>query len=96
MEEDGIREAREGDQMGAGAVSGLKRYSFCGEAPREREDKVIYYGAQDIASSRDCDRAHAWGNAALQAARAQSSKRSAVVVGRQPASLFWENRASGV
>ena len=79
---DGVRESGEGNQIGARAVPGFKRYALGREAQREGEDKVIAaYGAQDIASGRYCDCTHAWGKASLQKTRAQGARGSTVVVG---------------
>src|SRR4029450_1872257 len=53
-QQDSFREDKEGDRIGAGSVSGVKRHALDGEAQGERRDKFIpSHGAGDFASGGD-------------------------------------------
>src|SRR5690349_7161476 len=90
VEQNTGRENEASAGIGAGTVSWAERYPFDREAKGERKDRcVACYGTHDFASGGDRCGQKARGEAALQAARAQSAGRDAVVVGWQPASLVW-------
>jgi len=68
-------------ELARGRYQGLND-THLSEKLREREDHFIAcYGAHDFASGWDRCGQKAWGQASLQATRAKSSGRSAIVVG---------------
>src|SRR5262245_55170163 len=88
VEQDDVREAGEDHRLGRGTVSRVQRYAFDGEAQREGKDRFITADrAPAVTGGGDRRRTQAWGEATLQAARAQSTGGSAVVVGWESTSL---------
>jgi hypothetical protein len=82
VEQDDVREAGEDHRLGRRTVSRVQRYALDGEAKREGKDRFITADrAPAVTGGGDRRRTQAWGEATLQAARAQSTGGSAVVVG---------------
>jgi hypothetical protein len=91
MEQDAIGSVAQGNRVGAGAVSGIKRHAFYREAQGEREAQAIaVHGATSIARSRDRRRAQARGEAALQAPGAQAQEGALLLWDGSPHRWFGE------